>query len=69
MPDLSALLASLKSPKAALAVFLFSAALVFAPFDRIGLTRAAFATGHESFFVTILFLSAAIMAGEVLSKG
>lgn len=38
MPDLTALLASLKSPKVALAAFLFSAALLFAPFDWLSLT-------------------------------
>lgn len=59
MPDLSALLVPLKSPKAALAVFLFSAALLFAPFDRLGLARPAFTTEYESFFVIILFLSVA----------
>lgn len=69
MPDLSALLAPLKSPKAALAVFLFSAALLYAPFDLLGLTRPAFTTEYESFFVIILFLSAAILAVEVLSNG
>ncbi|EAV40524.1 hypothetical protein SIAM614_21592 [Stappia aggregata IAM 12614] len=69
MPDLSALLAPLKSPKAALAVFIFSAALLFAPFDRLGLTRPAFTTEYESFFVIILFLSAAILVVELLSKG
>lgn len=69
MPDLSALLAPLKSPKAALAIFLFSAALLFVPFDRLGLTRPAFTTEYESYFVIILFLSAAILAVEVLSKG
>lgn len=66
MPDLSALLAPFKSPKTALAVFLFSAALLFAPFDRLGLTRPAFTTEYESFFVIILFLSAALLAVEVL---
>jgi hypothetical protein len=69
MPDLSALLAPLKSPKAALAVFLFSAALLFAPFDWLGLTRPTFTIEYESFFVIVLFLSAAILAVEVLSKG
>lgn len=68
MPDLSALLAPLKSPKAALAVFLFSASLLFAPFDRLGITRPAFTTEYESFFVVILFLSAAILVVEILTK-
>lgn len=69
MPDLTALLASLKSPKVALAAFLFSAALLFAPFDWLSLTRPAFTTEYESLFVIILFLSAAILVVEVLSKG
>lgn len=69
MPDLSALLGTLKSPKTALAVFLFSAALLFAPFDHLGLNRPAFTTEYESLFVIALFLSAAILAVEVLSKG
>lgn len=67
MPDLSALLAPLKSPKTALAVFLFAAALLFAPFDWLGIKRPAFTTEYESFFVVILFLSAAILAVEILS--
>jgi len=67
MPDLSALLSPLKSPKTALAVFLFSAALLYAPFDRIGLIRPAFTTEYESFIVVVLFLSAAILAVEILS--
>jgi hypothetical protein len=66
MPDLSALLSSLKSPKIALVVFLFSATLLFAPFDHLGLTRPAFTTEYESFLVVILFLSAAILAVEIL---
>ena len=66
MPDLSALLSSLKSPKTALAVFLFSAALLFAPFDRLGLARPAFTTDYQSFIIVILFLSAAILAVEIL---
>lgn len=69
MPNLSALLAALKSPKAALAVFLFSAAFFFAPFDRLDLTHPAFTAEYESFFFIILLLSAAILAVEVLSKG
>jgi hypothetical protein len=69
MPDLSALLVPLKSPKTALAVFLFSAALLFAPFERLGLARPAFTTEYESFFVIILFLSAAMLAVEILSNG
>ena len=68
MPDLSALRSPLRSPKTALAVFLFSAALLFAPFDRLGVTRPAFTTEYESFFVGILFLSAAILAVEMLSS-
>lgn len=44
MPDLSALLSPLKSPKTALAVFMFSAALLFAPFERLGLKRPDFTT-------------------------
>ena len=68
MPDLSALLAPLKSPKTALAVFLFAAALLFAPFDWLGIKRPAFTTEYESFFVIALFLSAAILAVEILSK-
>ena len=67
MPDLSALLSALKSPKTALAVFLFSAALLFAPFDRLGLTRPTFTTEYESLFIVILFLSAAVLAVEILS--
>lgn len=67
MPDLSALLSPLKSPKTALAVFLFSAALLFAPFDRLGLARPAFTTEYETFIVVTLFLSAAILTVEVLS--
>lgn len=67
MPDLSALLSPLKSPKTALAVFMFSAALLFAPFDRLGLKRPDFTTEYESFFIVVLFLSAAILAVEVLS--
>lgn len=68
MPDLSALLALLKSPKIALAVFLFSAALLFAPFESMGLKRPAFTTEYESLFVVILFLSAALLGVEILSK-
>lgn len=67
MPDLSALLAPLKSPRTALAAFLFAASLLFAPFDWLGIKRPAFTTEYESFFVVILFLSAAILAVEILS--
>lgn len=67
MPDFSALLSPLKSPKTALAVFLFSAALLFAPFDLLGLTRPAFTTEYEAFIVVALFLSTAILAVEILS--
>lgn len=69
MPDLSALLSPLKSPKTAFAVFLFSAALLFAPFDLVGLERPAFTTEYESFIVVVLFLSAAILSVEILSAG
>lgn len=68
MPDLSSLLSLLKSPKVALAVFLFSVSLLFAPFENWRLTRPAFTTDYESFFVVIMFLSGSIVAVEVLSK-
>lgn len=68
MPDLSALLSPLKSIKTALAVFLFSAALLFAPFDDLGLKRPSFTTDYESYFVAVFFLSAAILAVELLSS-
>lgn len=68
LPDFPALLASLKSPKVALAIFLFAAALLFAPFDWLGINRPAFTTEYESLFVVILFLSAAILVVEILSK-
>lgn len=68
LPDLSALLASLKSPKTALAIFLFAAALLFAPFDWLGINRPAFTTDYESLFVVILFLSAASLVVEILSN-
>lgn len=67
MPDLSALLSTLKSPKTALAVFLFSAALIFAPFDSIGVKRPAFTNEYEGFIAVVLLLSAAILSVEILS--
>ncbi len=67
MPDLSALLAALKSPKTTLAAFLFSAALLFVPFESLGLTRPAFTSEYEGFFVIVLFLSAAMLTVNFLT--
>jgi hypothetical protein len=67
MFDLSSILSSLKSPKTALAVFIFSAALLFAPFDQLGIARPAFTTEYESLIVITLFLSSAVITVEFLA--
>lgn len=66
MPDFSTLISSLKSPRTSLAVFLFSAGLLYAPFEALGITRPNFTVEYESIFVVLLFLAGAILIVEFL---
>ncbi|WP_229582938.1 super-infection exclusion protein B [Paracoccus sp. S-4012] len=69
MPDLTALLSVLKSPKTALAVLLFSTSLLFFPFDAMGLKRPSFTTEYEALIVVAMFLSGALLVVDLFLAG
>ena len=66
MPDFSAYLTLIKSPRTSFVVFLFCMSILFAPYERVGLKRPALTEEYEIIFVVTLFLSFAVMAMELL---